>query len=284
MRVTSIEMQSPTLEEPINFSLSSRNPKARYKVRAITGLDAEEIVPKFYGFGLNGDSGSKYYTFNMKPRDIVMRINLNPNTEINESYSDIRDDLYRAISSTRTGKVALYFKAGATTVSHIYGFITKFEASLFTRTPEIQLTVNCDDPMFRGINPVLYSDAELPTTNPVTIGDVYSTAPHGFEMQITYNAASPALTIQDEASSPNWAFTVTPSGGFLSGDVLHFSSEFTNKQLYLVRSSTTIELIDKISPASIWPLIFPGGSTFYFTDMTKFDLDMISYYASYWGV
>lgn len=284
MRVTNVEMQSPTLEEPIDFSLSSNDQKARYKVRTIVGLDAEGIIPKFYGWGANGDAGSRYYSFSMKDREIVMRVALNPQYRLNEMHSDIRDELYRAISSTRTGKIALYFKAGATTVSRIYGLITKFEVGYFERVPEVQLTVQCDDPMFRGVNPIVYEPSDLATANPVVIGDPISTAPHGFEMQITFDHTTPSLTIQDEASSPNWMFTVTPSGGFLVGDVLHFSSEYSNKQLYLVRGASTIELIDKISPSSMWPIIFPGINTFYFLDIAKFDWNYLNFYASYWGV
>ena len=284
MRVTNVEMQSPTLEEPVDFSLSGNDPTARYQVRNIVGLDAEDLIPKFYGHGLNADSDYKYYDFSMKPREIVMNIVLKPQFGINETYSNVRDKLYRSISSTRTGKVALDFKSGATTVSRIYGFISKFEVPYFVRLPEVQLTIKCDDPMFRAINPMVYETSDLPLVNPVIVGDSLSTAPHGFEMEITFDATSPTLTIQDEATNPNWKFTVTPSGGFLVGDVLHFSSEYSNKYLYLVRAGTTIDLLDKISPSSIWPLIFPGGNTFYFLEIAKFNWNHIQYYACYWGV
>lgn len=286
MRVTNVEMYSPTLEEPIDFSLRGDDPRARYKVRQIIGLDAEEIIPKFYGWGLNAQSysESRFYSFNMNERVIVMRIVLNPQFQLDESYSDIRDELYRAISATRAGKIDLHFKSGATTVSHIYGLITRFEAPYFSKTPEVQLTISCEDPMFRALNPVIYSPSELPTTNPVRIADSLSTSPHGFEMQMTFDGALDALVIQDEATLPNWKFTVTPSTGFLIGDVLHFSSEYSSKHLYLQRGQNTIQLVDKISPSSVWPIIFPGDNNFHFVGIDKFNWDTLNFYASYWGV
>lgn len=286
MRVTSIEMQAPTFEVPIIFSIDPNDQDARYKVRNVVGIDAEDIVAKFYGWSLNStpNENAGFYNFVMKSREIVVKVGLNPKVRNNESNSDIREELYRAISATRTGKVSLYFKAGTTTVASIEGAISKMEASHFTKTPEVQLTVKCDDPMFRGITPVILTDEELSATNPVIVPDSLSTSPHGFEMQLTFVNTSPTLTIQDQSASPNWKFIITPSGGFLIGDVLHFSSEYNNKYLYLVRGVTTIQLMDKISPSSIWPILFPGSNSFHIPEIVKFNWDSITFYPSYWGV
>src|SRR4029077_11294562 len=143
--------------EAISFSLSKSDPSAQYMVRNMIGLDTEELIPRFYGFGLV--TGPKYYDFKLKPRLIVIRIVLNPRFNIDESYSDVRDTLYRAISAARTGLVTLQFNSGGTTVAQIMGFITKFEVPYFTPLPEVQITVRCDDPMFRAINSVLYKAA-----------------------------------------------------------------------------------------------------------------------------
>lgn len=282
MRVTSVDLYTAKLEEPITFSLENSNESDQYIVRTMLGLDAEDIVPKFYGQGLN--TAPKFYDFGTKPRDIVIRIVLNPRFNLDESYSDVRDDLYRAISADRTGKIVLHFKSGATTVSRIFGFITKFEVPYFVKLPEVQITVTCDDPMFRGINPVRFEPDELPSVNPILIPDSLSTAPHGFCFEAVFTATSPSFTIQDVETNPEWKFKVTPSGGFLVGDQLYFSSEFSNKYLYIVRSATTIQLMDKIEPTSIWPILFPGRNFFHFVDIAKIDWDVLEYYASYWGV
>jgi hypothetical protein len=281
MRVTNIGLYSDNVEA-ISFSLTDVEPTDQYMVRNIVGLDGDELIPRFYGFGRR--TGQKFYDFAMKPRDIVIRIVLHPRFNLDESYSDVRDTLYRAISSVRTGLITLHFNAGATTVARIFGFITKFEVPYFTQLPEVQITVRCDDPMFRAINPVVYDPSKLRTTNPIIIADSLSTAPHGFQMQVTFTAATASFTIQDEATDPEWLFKVIPSGGFLTGDILHFSSEYTNKYLYLIRDLTTIQLVDKIQPESVWPIIFPGATEFHFVDIANFDWDVLEYYAAYWGV
>jgi hypothetical protein len=283
MRVTSVEMYSAAYEEAISFSLLGGEPNAEYQIRTILGLDADDLVPKFYGWSLSGTN--KYYDFTLKPRDIVMRIILVPRFRIDESYSDVRDHLYRVISANRTGVVVLHFKSGATLVSRIFGSIIKFEATHFTNLPEVQLTIRCNDPMFRAINPVVFEPVELATVNPVLIPDSISTAPHGFTMQLTFDAAAASFTIQDLITSPEWKFKVIPDGGFLSGDVLYFSSEHSNKYIYYIRGgSTIVHLGDKIESGSIWPMLFPGQNEFQFLDISSFNWNSVEYYAAYWGV
>lgn len=282
MRVTNVGLYAANNVEAINFSLSKSDPSAQYMVRTMIGLDAEDLVPKFYGFGLVNKP--KFYDFGMKPRDIVIRIVLNPRFNLDESYSDVRDDLYRIISATRTGLITLHFNSGGTTVAKISGFITKFEVPHFAPLPEVQITVRCDDPIFRAINPVIYDPTELKTTNPIIIADSLSTAPHGFTMKVTFKATSPQFSVQDLASNPEWKFVVIPNDGFASGDVLYFSSDLANKYLYMVRASVTTHLVDRIQPGSIWPVIFPGANTFYFPEIANFNWNDITYYAAYWGV
>jgi hypothetical protein len=288
MRVTDIALYagtSPEAVEPINFSLSQYEPLAQYMVREMTGLDGAELIPRFYGFGIQ--SKAKFYDFGMQAREIVMRVVLNPRFQMDESYSDVRDTLYRAISAVRTGVIVLHFNSVGTTVARIFGFITRMEVEHFSPLPEVSLTIRCNDPMFRAINPVVYDLTDpmvLTPTNPVLIADSLSTAPHGFQMQVTFKANSPSFTIQDVATNPEWLFRVTPSGGFLTGDVLYFSSDYSNKYLYMIRGGVTTYLVDKIQPDSVWPIIFPGGSRFHFVDIANFNWNHITYYAAYWGV
>jgi hypothetical protein len=285
MRVTDIAVYAGKpegAEELFSFSLSKSDPTAQYMVRDMTGLDVEELIPKFYGFSLH--TKTKFYDFVVNPRTIVTRIVLNPRFNIDESYSDVRDGLYRSISAVRSGVIVLHFNANGTTVARIFGFITKFEVPYFTPLPEVQLSIRCDDPIFRAINPVYYEPSELKTTNPIILADSASTAPHGFKFEVTFTQNVPSFTIQDAPEDPEWMFKVMPNGGFLTGDVLCFSSDHANKYLYIMRGANQIFLVDKVLPESIWPIMFPGGTTFYFLDILAFDWNFLEYYAAYWGV
>jgi len=284
MRITKIEMHSPTLEEPIDFSLQDASPQSRYLVQDIAGLDAEQIIPKFYGKGTSTGPAkdSSFYNMSLGGRNIVMKVSLNPQFVIGEGYSDIRDELYRAISATRTGMVDLQFKSGSSAVAHISGWISKLEVDHFTPAPNVKITVSCMDPMLRGVMPVIFDS--IVSSNPILIPDSLSTAPHGFSMWFNLLSAVASLEMYDDPENPTWDFKITPSGGFHVGDKLYFSSEFTNKYLYIMRGATKIDVVDKIFPNSIWPIVFPGANYICFDAPSAVDFGEISFYPSYWGV
>jgi hypothetical protein len=282
MRVTNVSLYSSSLEEPLTFSLRYSEPQGQYIVREMIGLDAEELIPKFYGSGLQ--TKPRFYDFGLKAREIVLRVVLSPRFNLDETYSDIRDRLYRTISSTRTGIITLHFNAGATTLAKIDGFVTKFEVPYFTEMPEAQLTITCNDPMFRAINSVRYEATELSEINPVIVPDSISTSPHGFSMELVVSSATSAFVVQDDPTVPEWKFRVVPTAGFLTGDRLYFCSEYSNRYLYMIRGGVTTHLLDKLEPTSVWPTIFPGANTFYIPPLANFNWVSLEYYAAYWGV
>ena len=71
MRVTGIEFISDDVEI---MTVSLRMPQYddKYLAKAIVGLDAAEILPKFYGFGLANKE--RFYEYNLPPREIVVRV------------------------------------------------------------------------------------------------------------------------------------------------------------------------------------------------------------------
>lgn len=278
MRITDIELYSSRSVNAISCSLREAPPEDKYYVKDITGLDAEELIPKYYAAGLV--TKPKYYDFGMKPRLIGMKFILNPNFKLDETVGDLRDAIYRIVSASRTGKVTLNLNASGTTMARTSGFITKFEATYFTDKPELQITIQCDDPMLRGINSVVYDD-ELKQVSPMILIDTLSTAPHGFTLQATFKAASPTFTIQSEATNPEWKFSVTPAGGFVNGNVLMFSSEQGNKYLYI---SNVAWLMDKIYLTSVWPIMFPGSNTFHIPEIATLTLNRVEFTPAYWGV
>lgn len=282
MRVTGLELYAANLEEAISFSLFGSDRRADYEVRSILGLDPGDIVPKFYANNIAGDE--KYYNFVLQPRDIVLRVILKPRYELDESYSSARDRLYRAISANRSGLVTLQFKSGGTTVAGITGSVRRFEAVHFTALPEVQLTIRCKDPMFKSVNPTLFEAADLPSANPVLLPDSLSTAPHGFSMEVVFTEAAASFTIQDVETDPEWKFKVTPSGGFLTGDTLYISSDYSNRSVHTVRSGITTHLLDKVEASSVWPIIFPGQNSFHFVNIASIDWNYVTYDAAYWGV
>lgn len=279
MKVTNAQLYSGETELA-SFALGLGETEDRYLIKSMAGIDADSITPRFYAMGQS--TGLGLFDFGLPPRELVIRIGLNPNFTLDESFSELRDRLYRAISATRTGTIRIQFNSGATAVSQLSGFVIKFEASLFTKTPEAQITMRCDDPFFRGINPVELSSDD--PENPISVADSLSTAPHGFVMNITFSGTADAITVQPTLLDAEWTFTVTPPGGFEVDDILVFSSEPNTKEVYINRGGDIIPIADGISLSSVWPVIFPGVNIFYLSEMPSVSDWSIQYYPAYWGI
>lgn len=282
MRITGVELSSDNANI-FTFGTSQVPSNDKYLIKTIVGLDADELNRKFYGFG--AQSNSKFYRYGLTKREIVLRVVLNPNYSINESFSEIRDDLYRTISSSRTGLINLLFTGGGSALATISGYITKFEVPYFSKVPEIQITIQCPDPMLRGYSPVKYTQGEINSQNPLIVPDSSSTAPHGFSFSVEFLSAKTDFLIKDDDAFPEWSFRVIPSGGFSVGDTLFMSSEYGDKKLYIKNNIGQItSLMDRIEPGSLWPIIFPGTNEFYIQDIGSLDWLNLSYYPAYWGI
>lgn len=280
MKLTSVELH------PVNSSdvavLSFRDPGRQnpYMVKSIDGLDADAIIARYYGS--SGDSTVKFYQLAQQKRSLVIRIGLNPNADLTESFSSLRDKIYKLIASSRTGTIKVQLKRETLIVAEISGFVEKVEAGLFNKEQEVQITVKCSEPTLKAPSRTSIPVAGLDPAA-TTIVDSVSQAPHGLIFTLKIMLSTPSITITDP-DDDSWSYVITPPGGFLPLDVIHFSSELNNKELYLIRSGVVIYLADVITPGSIWPIIFPGENKLSVSPATSVQWLTILHYPTYWGV
>lgn len=278
MKLTSIELHPENSSDRAIFSFRDPTAKNPYNIKGATGLDADEIVPRYYGFLAGGSK--RFYNLTLQKREVVFKVGLNPNFSEFKTYSDLRSDLYKMVASSRTGKIQIQFKNDTDIVAEVSGFISKFESPLFEKAQEIQITIQCDEPLLKSPNLVVVES--LPSTRAL-IEDSKSTAPHGFGSKVTITAPLADLSISDP-DDPTWAFTIYPAGGFLSGDILYFNSDPTEKSVFIDRSGTIIQLGDVLLMGSMWPIIFPGNNSFSFTHPESVVWNSVGYLPTYWGV
>lgn len=277
MKITSVEFHPDGSSAFCELSFRDPTRQNPYNVKGMTGLDADEIVGRTYGPGSSG-----FRELIMVKRDIVALIQLNPDYSAGQDPASLRDELYKMIAMSRRGLIHVWFKNGETVVATVSGTFSKLEAPNFVQVSEVQLTIECDEPELKAPDPVSLNVVGLDPTLTI-IDDDLSTKHHGFKFQVTYDSAEAALEITDP-DDPEWSFEVIPVGGFLSGDVVHFSSEYGDKYLYMVRGGVTTHLADVITAGSVWPIIFPGENKISLSDGASLDWTSISYYPTYWGV
>lgn len=280
MRVQSIELYSNS-QRVVQFDVNGPDFRNPYVLKSIAGLDADEITPLFYGQGT--ESNTKFYDLVLQPREIVMRIGLNPDYSLGVRSGDLRTDLLKAIGANRSGKMQLRLVDDEVPVGVINGFVTKFEANVSNKEAEVLLTLRCDDPLFKTLHVSNQIVTELDELNPLII-DPISTAPHGFYFHLTFTGSVNPFIIRD-TTTPDWKFQINYP--FIVDDQLFFSSEVGNKYIYRIRAGATLHLMDVLEQGSIWPILFPGenqfntlpaggGATFVWNEMYWHD--------THWGV
>ena len=283
MNFDTVELLGAASNEVVSMAFKEPSIKAPYTVKAILGLDVDEVITSYIGVG---SGTTQIYNMTVGKREVVLNFAITPRYGIGESVSSLRDNIYRAISANRTGAMTLKFKLDDTVVAFIKGFTTKIEADQFSESPQIKLTLDCSrDPLLRS-EAIIVQDTNEFSNNLAIINDPVSTAPHGIGMSFYCNEAVSSFTISDDLPQP-WSFVVTPGiigsdTGFKVGDSLHISSEDHNYQLYVVRNAVTTHLAQGLSLGSVWPYMYPGETSFRYSN--EFNCSGLLYRQAFWGI
>lgn len=254
-----------------SFNLDRNDPSQSYILKAATGLDAEEIIPQIYS---KANTVQPVHTMVLSEREIAFRIGLQPSGV--ETFSSLRQELYRAISATPNSKITLRFYEGFNHVYNIDGFITKLETDLFKQSPDVVMNILCPDPFFEAPQETIITN--LPSIQPI-IDDPLSSAPHGLRAEILFTGTVSNFSLTDDTG--NWAFTILQS--FSPGDVLYLSSERNNRYLRYTTSIYDINIMEKIESGSVWPIVFPGQNRWR-TSSTSYSWNSVQFKSAYWGV
>lgn len=265
----------------LTFPLNNTASTSKYICTAAEGLDAEGILRTNYA--TVGSPAAIYNQFDLPNRTIKLKLALNPNYGSGQSFSGLRDDVYKLISSNRSGMMRLEFSFEGFVVAIANGYISSVETSLFTNSPELIVTLDCDNPVFESPSQVVMSLSGQ-TSSSMTVTDTASTAPHGMRFELTLTAARVDFTLS--APGQPWSFKIQRSIAFANQDKLVISNErgvlTCQVRLNAFPGLGFFDCASDIVPGSVWPMVFPGSNSF--TSVNSFTLTKMSYYRAYWGV
>lgn len=275
--IDSIHIYSADNETHIVLALgpSGSNP---YVVQNVYGLDLDEVTYMHYGSEDGGENS--FYEPTITKRDVVILMGLRPGVET--TYSALRADLYRLVSSARSAGVRIEFRSGNTVVSYLAGVVAKVEAPLFSKKQEAQLTVDCSaDPMFRapartGINTSTLS----PTLPIIEVPD--ATASCGLRFHASFIQNVDSFRMGDVADTWFFEIDLEAFGGFNIGDELYVDGDKSNRYAWIIRAGDQILLTDSLVADSVWPMLFPGTNEL--TVSAGIAWVSASYLKSYWGL
>lgn len=281
MKVTHIDLYSNN-SLVTTFSFREPDEHVPYIVTAISGLDTDEIIASNSG---EASDGTSTYSLRNVEREINVKATLNPDFLSGQTYSSLRDTLYKAAYSNRKAEVTLKFKYGSVIVATVSGVVKRIDAPLFSKTQQILLVMNCRDSILRAPDELTVASPMSGTT--MTIVDDISTKAHGFTFNMTINEDARRLVIVHQGAEMVIGSTDVDDF-FLIGDILYFSSVENDKQLYLERGSANRYLGDVIQKGSIWPIVFPLTNTYEFTlendTPSDFTMNEVKHRPAFWGV
>jgi len=305
VNLTSIKLYSTSLDLPVTgtppypyvieddphveFSLGQSAESSPYIIKGATGLNAPDLSEW-------GGTRSVHTNFGaLTPRTIDILVALNPNNSEGHTISELRDILYRMISSPGFSGVTLVFMDGETAIAYIDGQINKIDTSSFSKTPEAVLSIYCEDPLMRGWGGAVpeVTLEEDPDPDHIWVNDTLSTAPHGFHLIIKWTSGTPGtfsmLSYLPQLRSSSWAFddytVFEVDVGLSVNQRLVINSRYSSLGVSKeVTPGNWIGVGSHITAESVWPVIYPGMNWYHFPDKSSFDITHFSHTVTYWGV
>lgn len=284
MRITHVDISPEGSSEIISLSLNSPSPYDPYLVKSITELDANELSSLYYG--KSSDSTKRFYETSLSKREPVITLSLNPsltNQSLN-TYSKLRDNLYRCVSSSRTGLVSLIFKNKEESVSMLSCRIGNIETDHFSPTQEVAITFVTEKPYFRSLSRVEARPDLYKNLYSFSVTDNLSTSPHGVIFELELREAGKIFEISPPYTSiqPDWKFRLNRTNNFSVGTVFTISSETDNKKVVGQLGPNPVGMADLVATNSVFPIIFPGENQF--KTNLKVHVKSARFYYTYWGI
>ena len=215
-----------------NLPVYQSNQASALWVKDISGLGpvAANVAITSYPTGLGG----VVQRTSLGDRNIVMRLGMRPNYEAGSNdYSDLRRLAYRYLSPMSV--VNLFFQVGLNDFYNIEGVVESNEPSIFTKEPEMVVSIRCADPFFKAPNPTVIS---MSTGTPVS-SDQFGTGDSGFKLNLLADRSISQVILRN-GLQPDIVFYVGVSQPLGNGDELEISTVFGSKMARIRRNGTSL--------------------------------------------
>lgn len=241
------------------LALSLEDISNGYVVKDIDGLGPVKATIVSSDFA--GVDGQQEQASSREIRNVTIKLGYAPNFGINETVRVLRSRLYDFFMTATKVTLTFYMADGLEVKTT--GTVESCEPAIFSREPEMDISIICFDPDF--IDTELTSISGVFTTT--------DTTPH--VIQVNGSSKTGLTSLSFTAAKAMSDFTIyhtTPSGDvqtmlvsvpLLVGDVINLSSIKRQKSITLTRSGVTTSILWAVSPQSIWVLLEPGVNQLY---------------------
>lgn len=225
-----------------------------YIVKNIDGVDPVKATISTTSYA-NQDGGF-YQSARTEMRNIVLTIGYRNDLTSGKSIQTIRREMYGVFDPKAL--VRLRFIDSDEAPVEIDGYVESHETSMFSRDPEVQISILCPDPYFRAIRPVTLSS----TNNNPVYTSYLGTAETGFLFELFVNRNVEGTLLRAYINDDNY-YDIHYGGALVSGDVLSLSTERGNKFVRRTRGGETLSVLNGITRGELSMTIGPRTDTIY---------------------
>jgi hypothetical protein len=206
--------------------------------------------------------GEQYQGSTMGKRNIVLALGLSPDWE-NQTMSSLRQLLYRYFMPQSW--VKLRFTSDHLPICEIEGYVESFEPNMFSRDPEMTVSIICPKPDFiQADATIIYGKVDDGTTEQVF--EYVGTIETGYELRVAASLENPSYTGDITIVTTAWAepqFVVVENLVVDVTQYFRFCSVVNAKRVSTVTVADSLlhNQLDKMTNESVWPVLKPGENT-----------------------
>lgn len=180
-----LNLDLPVQSGIILDGVNSASPADRYIVENIDGLEPPDVTVAI----AKTASGGKYQGRTFADREVVFLIGLNPDYNKGETPQQLRTQLETYLSTGYNPYVTLQFATYGIPYAQARAYVTKFEDTIFSKDPAVQITFQMLNSTFKAISPTEYFASDLDRKHP----NIYNwgTAQCGFQFGVTFDQEMP---------------------------------------------------------------------------------------------
>lgn len=238
--LTGITLYNELGKNIMTLPVFGATPDSRYIVKDVEGLDPVKAVLASSETAIL--DGVVMHNSRVGMRNIVMTLGFNPDVAAGESVAALRRELYSQFPPKSA--ITMRFLSDDFQTLRIVGITESIEGKIFSRDPEVIMSVVCAKPYFeaitasthRYVNTFEYID--LPELGSAPTGFIFKTdpLPESIDAVVLENSLNPKLDVV---------------GPFITNDVVTISTEPGNKYVRRTRTGTTVSLLDDITTGSL---------------------------------
>jgi hypothetical protein len=274
---------SSTVDLPVE-GVSTAGP---FVLKSADGLGPPEVD---VSIASTTKGGGVYQGRRPQNRQIVIRVGLQPDWDIGQRPEELRTILYSLLTPQYDGKhiKAQILDDGGLVIAEALCEVSRFETAIFTKDPEVQITLDCMGPYLEA-PAILYETPALTANGSNTTFDITNigTAPAEFWVSFQFSAPTSGNFVLSQTHPSGRSMTVAAT--FVSGAKLTIDTRAGSRGVWRTAAGSGVvtNILSDLTSSSPWLQLHGGLNTLQVNIPSTnivWDQGGFGYKPAYWGV